>query len=130
MFVSSSTFCHLLAQIYKGDPTTCTILILAWGSNWGSLGFSRNQNNHCSSGAYATCIYCGLSVKINSHKILHDAQRSWTHLLCVCFCACGQQNPKTPNLSPNADDAITLGGIQGLGSSTLYICSYFSSIQY
>ena len=27
------------AQIYKGDPRTCTILIPAWGSNWGSSGF-------------------------------------------------------------------------------------------
>ena len=35
------------SQIYKGDPRTCTIFIVAWGSNWGSdsSGFTRNQNN-------------------------------------------------------------------------------------
>ena len=53
-------------QMYKGDPRTCAILILAWGSNWGYSGFSHNQNNHGSSGMYVTCIYCGLSMKINT----------------------------------------------------------------
>ena len=33
------------------------------------------------------------------------------------------KNPKTLNLSPMADDAITWGGIRGLGSP-LYICGY------
>ena len=23
------------SQVYKGDPRTCAILILVWGSNWG-----------------------------------------------------------------------------------------------
>ena len=31
--------------------------------------------------------------------------------------------PKNPNLSPMADDAITWGSIQGLGSP-VYICGY------
>ena len=31
------------------------------------------------------------------------------------------KNPETPNLSPMADDAITWGGMRGLGSP-LYIC--------
>ena len=31
------------------------------------------------------------------------------------------KNPKTPNLNPMADDAITRGGIQGLGSP-MYVC--------
>ena len=35
------------------------------GSNWVYVGFSRNQDNRGSSGAYVTYIYCGLSVKIN-----------------------------------------------------------------
>ena len=46
------------------DPHICVIFIPAWGSNLGSLGFSRNQNNRRSSGTYVTCLYCGLSVKI------------------------------------------------------------------
>ena len=32
--------------IYTRDPRTCAILIPAWGSHWGSLGFFHNQNNH------------------------------------------------------------------------------------
>ena len=43
----------------------------------------------------------------------------------ICFAfvfACVvDQNPKTPNLSPVADNAITQGSIQGLGSPS-YIC--------
>ena len=39
-------------QVYRGDPRTFTIFIPAWGSNWGSSGFSRNQNNLGSSGVY------------------------------------------------------------------------------
>ena len=67
-------------QIYKGDPRTCAIFILAWGSNWRSLDFSRNQNNHGSSGACVTCIYCGLRVKINMCKTPHGMRR-----LCFAF---------------------------------------------
>ena len=33
----------------------------------------------------------------------------------VCVCVV-DQNPKTPNLSPMADDAITCDDIRGLGS--------------
>ena len=36
---------------YNRDPRTCGIFIPAWGSNWGSSGFSRNQNN-CSSSLF------------------------------------------------------------------------------
>ena len=46
-----------VAQIDKGDSRTCNIFILAWSSNYRSLGFSGNQNNCSSSGAYVTCIY-------------------------------------------------------------------------
>ena len=50
--------------------------------------FPRNQNNRGSSGAYVTCIYCGLSMKINTPQTPHGARRSWTHLFCVCGCRC------------------------------------------
>ena len=63
----------------KGDPRTCAIFIPTWGSNWG-LRSSRNHNNRGSSGAYVTCIYCSLSVKINMRKTPHGVRRSWTHL--------------------------------------------------
>ena len=115
-----------LYWLHTRDPRTCTIFIMAWGSNWGSSGFFHNQNNRGSSGAYVTCICCGPSVKINtleSHKTLHGARRSWSHLFCLCFCVCGWKNPKTPNLSSMADDAITQGGI-GPGS-LVYIYGFY-----
>ena len=73
----------------------------------GVLGFPCNQNNRGSSGAYVTCIYRGPSVKINMRKTLHSARRSWAHLFCMCFCACGRQKPEDPQFEPMADDAIT-----------------------
>ena len=44
---------------------------------------------------------------------------------CLAFAlACVvSKNPKTPKLSPMADDAITQGGIEGLGS-LVYICGF------
>ena len=74
---------RFIPQIYTRDPRTCTIFVLAWGSNLGSSSFSHNQNNRGSSGAYVTCIYCGVGVKINTRKTPHGAQRSWMHLYCV-----------------------------------------------
>ena len=59
---------------------------------------------------------CSLNMKINTSKTLHGVRRSWTHL----FLRVGK-NWKTPNLIPLADDAVTWGGIRGLGSP-VYIC--------
>ena len=75
------------------------------GLKLGVFGFSCNQNNRGSSGVYVICIYCGLSVKINTHKTPHGMQRSWTHLYCICFCLWHvvSENPKTPILSTMAD---------------------------
>ena len=36
----------------------------------------------------------------NTHKILRGAQRSWTQLFCICFCACGRQKPEDPQIQP------------------------------
>ena len=109
-------------QMYTRDPRTWAILIPAWGSNWGSLGFSRNQNNRGSSGAYVTCMYCGLSVKTITRKKPHGARRSWTHLLCVCFCVCGRQKPEDPKIEPHGWRCHYTGrhsrsGISGQGSN-------------
>ena len=51
------------------------------------------------SGAYITCIYRGLSVKINMHKTSHSEQRSWKHLYCICFYSVVGKNLVTPSLS-------------------------------
>ena len=86
-------------------------------------GRSQNQR-HFYSGmglklgifGYVTCIYCGRSVKINMH-----AWRSWVHLFRICFCFCFVL---FCCLSPRVDNAITLGGIWGLGS-LLYIYGFW-----
>ena len=51
---------------------------------------------------------CG--VKISTRKMPHGARGSWTHLICICFCAYGQQNPEDPQFEPMADNAIRQGG--------------------
>ena len=63
----------------------------------------------------ASTAVCG--VKINTRKTPHGAKIGDAF---VFACVVGKI-PKTPNLNPMADKAITRGGIQGLGSS-LYIC--------
>ena len=58
------------------------------GLKMGSLGFfPSNHNNRDSSGAYVTCIYCGLRVQKNTRTMPHGTQRLWTLLFCVCFFA-------------------------------------------
>ena len=89
-------------------PEPAPFLSRHGAQNWASLGFSCDQNNRDLSGAYATC---DLNVKIFTRKTLHGTPRLWTHLLCICFCVCGQQKPEHPNVSPLADNALTLGGI-------------------
>ena len=81
-------------KIYKGDPITCTISIPAWGSNWGSSGFSRNQNNRGSSGGYVTFMYCDLSMKINMCEMLReDCGR-------FCFSVCDWQKLEDLQFEP------------------------------
>ena len=54
----------------------------------------------------------------NKHETPHIVWRLWTHFVSACLVG---KNPKTPNLSSMADDAITRGGIGVLGSR-FYIC--------
>ena len=108
-------------QTYIGDPTTCAIFIQAWGSNWGSAGFSRNQNNFGSSGAYVTCIYCGLRVTINTCKTPHGAQRPWTHFYYVCFSVCGWQKPEDHQFEPHGWRRHYTGRYRGSGISRVYL---------
>ena len=47
---------------------------------------------------------------------------------CVCVCVCVDgKNPKPPELSPMADNAITQLGIRGL-VSLVYICEFLPSL--
>ena len=111
---------RLVPQIDTRDTRPCAILIIAWGSIWGSTGFSRNQNNHGSSCAYVTYMYCGLSTNTNMHKTLHGARRSWMHLFKFAF-TCVLGKTRNPQIEPMADDVITQGGIESL-VSLVYIC--------
>ena len=45
------------------------------GLKLGVVKFSRDQNRRGLSGAYITCIYCSLSMKINMCKMPNDALR-------------------------------------------------------
>ena len=84
--------------MYEGDLRTCAILILAWRSNWGYSNISRTQNNRRLSGAYVTCIYCGLSMKINTRR-----NAAWLAKIVdtFVFCVCGWQKPKYPQFEPH-----------------------------
>ena len=54
----------------------------------------------------------------------HSTGKSSTHFVLHLFlCVWSGKNPKTPNMSPMADDAITQGGIQGL-VSPVYNCGW------
>ena len=114
--LSSTLFCRVWSKIHKCELWTSGVvgkhhrytwevpnlrhLDFSMGSYWGSSDFSCNQNNRGSSGAYVTCIYCGLSVKINMRKTLHGAQRSCTHLyLFLCMWTAKTQRP--PQFEPH-----------------------------
>ena len=68
------------------------------------FGFFGNQINPGLSGAYVprvTSLYRGWSVKTNTLKMPHSAWKVLTHLICICFCVCGRQNPKVPKIEPH-----------------------------
>ena len=126
-------FCWLKLHRRGGHPGSCTGIQLRsqnlhhfyplMGSNWGYLFSSVIKITVVRQVRIITCIYFGLSVKMNTWK------RHTAHEDCGCICfafvsACvDSKNPNTPNLSPIADDAITRGGNRGLGSP-LYICGW------
>ena len=131
-------------QIYEGDPRICTSFIPAWGSNCGYSGFSSGQKN---------CDLSGACVLQSEHEDTHAwntvrCAKIVDAILLVFVSACVViENMNIPNWSsmaddpilqsiigvlgspfcncvPMTDDAITRGGIQGLGSPlyTMYIC--------
>ena len=70
-----------------------------------------------SSGAYVTFMYCSL-------KKPHVARRSWTHSHWVCFCVCGRQNPKTPQIKPHGWRHHCTGRYRRSGISGVYLWLY------
>ena len=99
--LSCSSLCQpSLLQIYKGDPRTCAIFIPTWAQIRGLRFFSRNQNNHGSSCAFVTWIYCSPCVKMNTRKMPHGAERSWMQLLCICFCVWSAKTQIRPIWAP------------------------------
>ena len=68
MHVSIKRCMHSLHVTYiQRRPQNLCHFYPGVGLKLGSLGFSCNQNNCGSSGAYVTCIYCSLIIKINTH---------------------------------------------------------------
>ena len=68
---------------------------------------------------YVTCIYCGLSMKINprkSHKVHKTnayhayVRKSWAHLLAFVFTCVVDKDPNTSNWSSMDDDTIRGNG--------------------
>ena len=109
---------NVLGTDIQGRSQNLRYIYPSIGSNWES---SWNQHNCGSSGVYVTCIYCSLSVKINMRKnrtVTQDHGRICFTFAFVCVIC---RNLKTPNLCPMADNAITRGSIQGLGS-LVYVC--------
>ena len=98
------------------DRPTCAIFIPAWVPIGGIRFFPAIKIIMI----HQVCIYCGLSMKINTHETPHVAQRSWAHLVCISFCMCGQQKPKYPNWSSMANAAICTGRYRSSGISFLY----------
>ena len=100
----------LATQIYKGDPRTCAIFILARCSNWRSLGFSHNQINRGSSGA------CHLHLLRSKREDKHAQNAAWRTkimglLFCVCFYLCSRQTPEDPQFEPHGWWHITRDSI-------------------
>ena len=85
-------------QIYKGDPRTCAIFILAWGSNWGYSGFSRDQNNYDLSGAYV--LWSEREDK-PAWKAARYSKIVGRIFVCIWFHVCGRQKPEYPQFEPH-----------------------------
>ena len=117
-------------QIETRDPRTGTIFILAWGSNWGNSGFSGEQNNRDSTGAYVLWSERETGVKC------YTACRNHEHILFAFVSTCVvSKNPNIPNLSSMADDVITRGCVcdvitRGCVRSLFYTCGYVQKVCY
>ena len=109
---------NLLLQIWTWDSRTCTIFILSLDSIWGVFRVFPAIK------IVVICqvhMYCGLSVKTNTHEPSTVCKGHGCSLFeYVSTCVIGKKTPNTPNWSSMADDAITLGS-RVLGSP-FYIC--------
>ena len=94
------------------------------------LDFSSNQNNSGLSGAYVTCIYCSLSVKISTRKSQHIMRRSWRHCFAFVFCVCRQQKPKDPQFEPHDWRRHYTGAAVYKVWDLPYICGFYRIISH
>ena len=77
------------------------------------MGFSCNRNNCGRLGANALQSECDDK---QGQNVTWRAKIVNAFVLCVHVCVRGRQNLNNPKLSPMAENAITQGGIGGLGS--------------
>ena len=91
---------------------------------------SRYHPNNCSlSGVYDTCMYCKRSVKIKqAQNATKCAKIVNVFVLRLLLCDWSAKPRRPRKLSPRAGNAITRGGIEGLGS-LVYICGPVGSSQ-
>ena len=74
-------FIYMLQTVTGESRISATFLPrCTWGSNWRYSSFFCDQNNRSSSDTYITCIYCGLSMKINKCEKSCGAQDYHRHM--------------------------------------------------
>ena len=106
---------EIVQQIYTRDPRTCAILITAWvGLKLGVFRFFPQSEYLW----FVRCIWYLHVLRSEHEHAKHQISREDHENICFAFVfACvGVKNPKTPKLSPMAENSITWGGIGGLGS--------------
>ena len=116
-------FCAVSIDIH-GRSQNLRHLDSGMGLKLGVFGFSRNQNNRSLSSSYVTCIYCGLSVKINTRKMPHDVNRLWVYLFALIFACVVGKNPKTPQFEPHGRRRYYTERYRRSGISRIYLWLY------
>ena len=88
-------------------------------SNWGSSEFSHNQNIMVRQDVHATCIYCALSMKINTRTMPQGMQRLWTHLFLRVWSV---KTWRPPIRGIKMAQIVYTEGYTRSGISLVYIC--------
>ena len=85
------------SQIYKGDPRTCAIFIPAWTTKLAIRLFPAIKITLI----HQVHMFYGLSVKINTYKTPHGAQRSWTQVFLHLFPRVWSGKTLNPQFEPH-----------------------------
>ena len=112
---------YFLSQMFTRDSRTCTIFILAWGSNWGSSGFSVIKItvvHHVRMLPAWTVVWAWRKPCINTTR------RSWTHFECV-----SAKTSLPPYWAPWLTTPIhKISGISGVYLWLHFKCGFFFNV--